>query len=156
MAATAASVRDVNDSTRMANTETVLTPRFYTTDFDAMNAMDLSSVRGEWDALMDEFENDTNKNHFKRDEQFREELKDLPPALYDEFIGFLVSSATSEYSELPAPREEVHVLQAEVHPVRDLPVGENRLRPLHPDLPPARGPPGAALPPDLPLVRALV
>ena len=98
MAATAAEVREVNESTRMANTETVLTPRFYTTDFDAMNAMDLSRVREEWDALMEEFENDTNKNHFKRDEQFRKEIRELPPELYDEFIGFLVSSATSEYS----------------------------------------------------------
>lgn len=98
MATTAADVQAVNDSTRMANTETVLTPRFYTTDFDAMDAMDFSPVRAEWDALMDEFANDTNKNHFKRDEQFREEIRQLPPELFDEFIGFLVSSATSEYS----------------------------------------------------------
>ncbi|MEO0615446.1 MAG: magnesium-protoporphyrin IX monomethyl ester (oxidative) cyclase [Pseudomonadota bacterium] len=98
MATTAADLQAVNDSTRMANTETVLTPRFYTTDFDAMNAMDFSPVREEWDALMAEFENDTNKNHFKRDEQFKNEIRKLSPELYDEFIGFLVSSATSEYS----------------------------------------------------------
>ena len=98
MAATAADIRGVNESTKMANTETVLTPRFYTTDFEAMDAMDLSPVRAEWDALMDEFENDTNKNHFKRDEQFADEIRELSPELFDEFMGFLVSSATSEYS----------------------------------------------------------
>ena len=98
MFASTADMNQVNDSTRAANTETVLTPRFYTTDFDAMDAMDMDPVRDEWDKLMLEFENDTNKNHFKRDEQFASEIKDLPPALFDEFIGFLVSSVTSEYS----------------------------------------------------------
>ena len=98
MAAAASDVGQVNDATRGAMEETVLTPRFYTTDFDAMNAMDMSPVREEWDALMAEFENDTNKNHFKRDETFRDEIRELSPALFDEFMGFLASSATSEYS----------------------------------------------------------
>ena len=92
------SLPDVNESTRMANTETVLNPRFYRTDNAAMNALDFEPVRAEWDALMAEFENDTNKNHFKRDEQFTKEIRQLPPELMDEFIGFLVSSCTSEYS----------------------------------------------------------
>jgi magnesium-protoporphyrin IX monomethyl ester (oxidative) cyclase len=88
----------VNESTQVATQETLLTPRFYTTDFDAMDRLDLSPVRKEWEALMDEFRNDTNKNHFKRDEQFAREIRDLPPALREEFMGFLVSSCTSEYS----------------------------------------------------------
>ena len=50
----------------------------------------------------------------------------------------------------------LHLLQAQVHLLRDLPVGEDRLRALHHDLPPARAAPRAALPPDLSLVRALV
>ena len=50
--------------------------------------------------------------------------------------------------------EEVHLLQAQVHLLRDLPVGEDRLRALHHDLPPARAAPRAPLPPDLPVVRA--
>ena len=80
----------VNESTQVAAEETLLTPRFYTTDFDAMDRLDLSPVRKEWDALMDEFRNDTNKNHFKRDEQFAREIRELPPALREEFMGFLV------------------------------------------------------------------
>lgn len=98
MVASVAEVSDVNESTRSANTETMLTPRFYTTDFKAMDALDMSPVRQEWDALLDEFKNDTNKNHFKRDEQFASEIKDLSPELFDEFMDFLVSSVTSEYS----------------------------------------------------------
>lgn len=98
MVANAAQISEINESTIEAKTETLLTPRFYTTDFDAMNAIDMEPVRAEWDALMSEFENDTNKNHFKRDEQFANEIRELPPALFDEFMGFLVSSVTSEYS----------------------------------------------------------
>ncbi|MEL6869818.1 MAG: magnesium-protoporphyrin IX monomethyl ester (oxidative) cyclase [Pseudomonadota bacterium] len=98
MAATAAHVNEINDSTRVANTETMLTPRFYRTDIDAMNRLNLDPVREEWDQLMAEFANDTNKNHFKRDEQFASEIKELSPELFDEFMGFLVSSVTSEYS----------------------------------------------------------
>ena len=95
MAANTADIGAINESTRIANTETVLTPRFYTTDFDAMDALDFSSVRAEWDALMEEFKNDTNKNHFKRDEAFAAEVKELSPELFDEFMEFLVSSCTS-------------------------------------------------------------
>ncbi len=98
MVANAAEMSSINESTITAKTETLLTPRFYTTDFDAMNAMDMEPVRAEWDALMLEFENDTNKNHFKRDEQFAKEIRELPPELFDEFMSFLVSSVTSEYS----------------------------------------------------------
>ncbi|MEL7298699.1 MAG: magnesium-protoporphyrin IX monomethyl ester (oxidative) cyclase [Pseudomonadota bacterium] len=98
MVANTAEMSAINESTREANTETVLTPRFYTTDFDAINKMDMSPVRAEWDALMLEFKNDTNKNHFKRDEAFADEIQELSPELFDEFMGFLVSSATSEYS----------------------------------------------------------
>ena len=39
--------------------------------------------------------------------------------------------------ELPDQGEEIHLFPAEVHLLRDLPVGEDRLRPLHHDLPPA-------------------
>ncbi len=87
-----------NESTTQARTETLLTPRFYTTDFDAMDRLDMDPIREEWEELMDEFRNDNNQNHFKRDESFESEIQDLPPALKEEFLGFLVSSATSEYS----------------------------------------------------------
>ena len=44
-----------DDAARFAKTETVLTPRFYTTDFAALDRIDVAPVRAEWDALMEEF-----------------------------------------------------------------------------------------------------
>ncbi len=98
--------KQMNASTTKANTETLLTPRFYTTDFDAMDKLDLSTVRAEWDELMKEFEGDANKNHFKRNEVYDKELREVPPELKEEFLDFLVSSCTSEYSG--------HVLYADI------------------------------------------
>ena len=44
----------------------MLSPRFYTTDYDALDKMDVSSVREEWDKLLDEMKSDPNKSHFRR------------------------------------------------------------------------------------------
>ncbi len=88
----------IANSTEVARQEALLAPRFYTTDFDAMDRLDLEPVRREWDELMDEFRGDANHDHFQRDEAFLEEIKTLPPALQKEFLGFLISSITSEYS----------------------------------------------------------
>ena len=96
----------LNESTTKARTETLLTPRFYTTDFDAMDKLDMEPIRDEWEALMDEFRDDNNQNHFKRDEAFESEIKELSPELKKEFLDFLISSVTSEYSG--------HVLYADI------------------------------------------
>jgi len=95
-----------NESTDKAREETLLTPRFYRTDIDAMDKIDVSPVAEEWQQLMEEFRGDNNKNHFKRDEKYAEELRELPDELYEEFKDFLVSSVTSEYSG--------HVLYADI------------------------------------------
>ena len=55
------------ETTELALTETVLSPRFYTTDFSAMDAIDVEPVRAEWDRLMEEFRQGTNKGDFVRD-----------------------------------------------------------------------------------------
>lgn len=90
---------EINEETETARKETLLTPRFYTTDFDAMDKLDFTPVQKEWTALMAEFRADANNDHFKRDDEaFRAEMKELPKALHDEFIAFMVSSVTSEYS----------------------------------------------------------
>jgi magnesium-protoporphyrin IX monomethyl ester (oxidative) cyclase len=86
------------ESTAMAQRDTVLSPRFYTTDFDAMNRVDVSLVRAEWDGLIDELRRDTNKEHFTRSADFTKDLAALPPALHKEFMDFLVSSVTAEFS----------------------------------------------------------
>jgi magnesium-protoporphyrin IX monomethyl ester (oxidative) cyclase len=87
-----------DEATALAQQDTVLSPRFYTTDFKAMNRIDVTSVRAEWDSLIEEFRRDTNRQHFIRPPDFAEHLQELPPALYEEFLDFLVSSVTAEFS----------------------------------------------------------
>ena len=41
---------------------------------------------------------DNNHDHFQRDESFKSEIRELPPELQQEFLDFLVSSLTSEFS----------------------------------------------------------
>jgi magnesium-protoporphyrin IX monomethyl ester (oxidative) cyclase len=86
------------DAHAIATQDTVLSPRFYTTDFDAMDRIDVSSVRGEWDALIAEMASDPNKDHFKKTESFEGLIDAMEPALRKEFVDFLVSSMTSEFS----------------------------------------------------------
>lgn len=94
----APAVSDAPDIMALATHETVLSPRFYTTDFEALNAIDVSLVRNEWETLMADMEGDPNKRHFRRSESFDGIIEKLEPELRREFIDFLVSSLTSEFS----------------------------------------------------------
>jgi magnesium-protoporphyrin IX monomethyl ester (oxidative) cyclase len=86
------------DTMGLALRDTILSPRFYTTDFAALDRVDVGPVRGEWDALMAEMAADPNRLHFKRTEPFDQRLESLPEELRKEFVDFLVSSLTSEFS----------------------------------------------------------
>jgi magnesium-protoporphyrin IX monomethyl ester (oxidative) cyclase len=86
------------DAMARARAASLLTPRFYTTDFDAMDRIDVSPVQAEWDAVMAEYEGDNNHDHFQRTADFSSEIHDMAPALKQEFLDFLVSSLTSEFS----------------------------------------------------------
>ncbi len=90
--------RGAGETTRMAQEDTVLSPRFYTTDFKAMDRIDVTPVRAEWDALLAEMASDPNRDHFKRTEAFEHRLEQLEPELRREFVDFLVSSLTAEFS----------------------------------------------------------
>jgi magnesium-protoporphyrin IX monomethyl ester (oxidative) cyclase len=87
-----------DEATRKARVSTLLSPRFYTTDFAAMDRIDVSPLRAEWDAMLAEYEGDNNHDHFQRTAEFAAEIRELPPALKQEFIDFLISSITSEFS----------------------------------------------------------
>ncbi|RXD06609.1 magnesium-protoporphyrin IX monomethyl ester (oxidative) cyclase [Sphingomonas sp. UV9] len=86
------------DTLAIARADTVLSPRFYTTDFAAMDRIDVSAVRGEWDALIGEMASDPNRLHFKRTAAFDGVIESLPDGLREEFTDFLVSSLTAEFS----------------------------------------------------------
>jgi magnesium-protoporphyrin IX monomethyl ester (oxidative) cyclase len=86
------------DATRLAEANTLLSPRFYTTDFAAMDRLDVTPVRREWDEMMAEFRRDANRHHFERDEAFPSDVAALPEGLRREFLDFLISSVTAEFS----------------------------------------------------------
>jgi magnesium-protoporphyrin IX monomethyl ester (oxidative) cyclase len=85
-----------------AKQDSLLSPKFYTTDFAAMNRIDVSSLRKEWDTMLAEYEGDNNHDHFQRTPEFAvevaEQFSKVPPELRQEFIEFLISSLTSEFS----------------------------------------------------------
>jgi len=87
-----------NTATATALQDTMLTPRFYTTDFAAMDRIDVDAIRPQWEALMAEFEADTNTDHFQRPPEMAGNCAQLPGPLYKEFSDFLISSITSEFS----------------------------------------------------------
>ncbi len=86
------------EATEVAMQNTLLTPRFYTTDFDEMDAIDVSPVRAEWDALIAQMKSDPNKGHFKKNDEWEADWEGMDPALKAEFIDFLISSCTAEFS----------------------------------------------------------
>ena len=91
-------VTSASDATRKAEANSLLSPRFYRTDFAALERVDVEAVRPEWSQLMEEFKRDTNRDHFERDPEFSAELEKLPDELHQEFLDFLISSITAEFS----------------------------------------------------------
>jgi magnesium-protoporphyrin IX monomethyl ester (oxidative) cyclase len=91
-------VNSASDATRKAEANSLLSPRFYTTDFEALEQVDVAAVRPEWVQLMEEFKRDTNRDHFERNPAFRAEREQLPDDLHQEFLDFLISSITAEFS----------------------------------------------------------
>jgi magnesium-protoporphyrin IX monomethyl ester (oxidative) cyclase len=107
--------------------DTILTPRFYTTDFEAMAAMDLRPNEVELEAICEEFRKDYNRHHFVRNEEFEGAADKLDPDTRRVFVEFLEQSCTSEFSgfllykELSRRIKEKNPLLAEcfAHMARD-------------------------------------
>ncbi len=78
--------------------ETLLSPRFYTTDFDAIANMDISSQEEELKAMIEEMKTDYNRYHFIRDEEFKQSWDHLDEKTRAVFVDFLERSCTSEFS----------------------------------------------------------
>jgi magnesium-protoporphyrin IX monomethyl ester (oxidative) cyclase len=90
---------DSEAATAVAMQNTLLTPRFYTTDFDELDAIDVSGIRDEWDPLIEEMKSDPNKGHFRKTEDWDHvDWEGMDPELKKEFIDFLISSCTAEFS----------------------------------------------------------
>jgi magnesium-protoporphyrin IX monomethyl ester (oxidative) cyclase len=87
-----------DEATRRAKADTILSPRFYTTDFAAMDRIDVQPIRAAWDRLMQEFAGDANRQHFRRTEGFAAAAAAIPAEVREEFIDFLISSVTAEFS----------------------------------------------------------
>lgn len=95
----AQAVHDSETATAVAMQNTLLTPRFYTTDFDEMDAIDVTPVREDWDALLAQMASDPNKGHFKKNADWDDiDWDGMEPELKKEFIDFLISSCTAEFS----------------------------------------------------------
>lgn len=83
--------------------ETVLTPRFYTTDFDEMEELfslekNPNLEMEEFDAMLSEFKTDYNQTHFVRNETFKKAADNITGPARKIFIEFLERSCTAEFS----------------------------------------------------------
>lgn len=83
--------------------ETLLTPRFYTTDFDEMETLFNTEInknlnQSEFEALLQEFKTDYNQTHFVRNKEFKEAADKIQGPLRQIFVEFLERSCTAEFS----------------------------------------------------------
>ena len=78
--------------------ETLLTPRFYTTNFKEISELDISSNKDEIEAIVEEFRIDYNRDHFIRDKEFLTTWDKFDSTTRNIFIEFLERSCTAEFS----------------------------------------------------------
>jgi magnesium-protoporphyrin IX monomethyl ester (oxidative) cyclase len=93
----ALSAKKVIDS-KVAAKETLLTPRFYTTNFQEICELDVSSNIDEIKSIIEEFRVDFNRDHFIRDKEFLNSWDFFDDKTRTIFIEFLERSCTAEFS----------------------------------------------------------
>jgi magnesium-protoporphyrin IX monomethyl ester (oxidative) cyclase len=98
---TAEHIESPTDAIEKARASSLLSPRFYTTDFAAMDRIDVSSLRSEWDTMMAEYEGDNNHDHFQRTPEFAAEVAQLTPTWSPEL--------RQEFLRLPDQLDHVRV-----------------------------------------------
>jgi magnesium-protoporphyrin IX monomethyl ester (oxidative) cyclase len=89
---------EIRPGVKVPAQDTILTPRFYTTDFDEMSAMDISVNEDELQAILEEFRTDYNRHHFVRDAEFEQSWEHIDGETRKLFIEFLERSCTAEFS----------------------------------------------------------
>jgi len=99
----ASGFKEMRKGIKEAADETLLTPRFYTTDFDEMERLFNTEINGnlnekEFQCLLEEFRNDYNQKHFVRDPSFPEAAASITGDARKIFIEFLERSCTAEFS----------------------------------------------------------
>ena len=87
-----------NIETKSESTESLLTPRFYTTNFQEMSELDVSSNVAEIESIVEEFRIDYNRDHFIRDKEFLTTWDFFDEKTRNIFIEFLERSCTAEFS----------------------------------------------------------
>ncbi|MBW4496642.1 MAG: magnesium-protoporphyrin IX monomethyl ester (oxidative) cyclase [Oscillatoria princeps RMCB-10] len=78
--------------------ENILTPRFYTTDFETTAKLDLSAQETEFQTMLAEMRADYNRHHFVRDEAFEGSWDHVTGEARQAFIDYLERSCVSEFS----------------------------------------------------------
>lgn len=101
--AAAATKKPGKKANKTAIKETLLTPRFYTTDFDEMETLFNTEInknleQSEFEALLQEFKTDYNQTHFVRNKEFKEAADKMEGPLRQIFVEFLERSCTAEFS----------------------------------------------------------
>jgi magnesium-protoporphyrin IX monomethyl ester (oxidative) cyclase len=91
-------LEETQTGVKVPSKDTILTPRFYTTDFEAMAEMPISANEDELRAIIQEFRVDYNRNHFVRDAEFDQSWDHIDGRTREMFIEFLERSCTAEFS----------------------------------------------------------
>lgn len=78
--------------------ENLLTPRFYTTDFDKVASLDLSEGQEDLEAMRSEMQADYNRHHFVRTEDFKQTWGHIQGEERQAFVDYLERSCVSEFS----------------------------------------------------------
>jgi len=114
------SKNQIHNKVQAERKETILTPRFYTTDFAEMASMDITDTKADFEAILQEFKADYNRRHFQRDQDFNQSWDHLSDRIKEIFRNFLEGSCTSEFSgfllykEIAVKMKEKNPLVAEI------------------------------------------
>jgi len=95
--------KEMRKGVKEASEETLLTPRFYTTDFDEMEQLFSQEFNpniemSEFEACLNEFRNDYNRIHFVRNDTFKKAAENIDGETRKIFVEFLERSCTAEFS----------------------------------------------------------